>query len=293
MVTSNTNGEDSENFLWQICNQPEHGFVDFHAPTHNNPLLPIREPGESLEVWQARREEVLAKLQKENAPLVYAQEYLAEFINWLGVAFFSRDKLLVDGKPVVYPKICDAVFATIDSATKTGKENDGTGVVYWAYSSREYGAPPLVALDWDLQQIEGASLETWLPDVFKNLEAFARECRARNGSQGAFIEDKASGMVLLQQANRRGWPVHAIDSRLTAAGKTERALAASPYVYQNKVKLSRAAYDRVINYKGVTRNHLLGQITGFRVGVKDQVEDDLLDCFTYSVVLALGNNVGM
>ena len=40
---SNTNGIDPENLLWQLCNQPEHGFVDFHAPTTSNPLIPLRE----------------------------------------------------------------------------------------------------------------------------------------------------------------------------------------------------------------------------------------------------------
>ena len=55
--------------------------------------------------------------------LVYAQEYLAEFVDWMGVAFFSREKLLIDGS-VPYPQWCDIVFAVIDTASKTGTEND-------------------------------------------------------------------------------------------------------------------------------------------------------------------------
>ena len=52
--------------------------------------------------------------------------------------------------------------------------------------------PPhrLVILDWDVSQIEGALLETWLPTVFQQLEHLARKCRARMGSLGAMIEDK-------------------------------------------------------------------------------------------------------
>ena len=42
-------------------------------------------------------------LRKDNDPLVYAQEYLAEFVDWSGVAFFSREKLLVDNQPLPLP----------------------------------------------------------------------------------------------------------------------------------------------------------------------------------------------
>jgi len=99
-------------------------------------------------------------------------------------------------------------------------------------------------------------------------------------------------MVLLQQGARRGWKVQAIESKLTAMGKSERALAASPHVYQNKVKIAQAAHDRVTTYKGTTRNHLEGQVMGFKVGDKEQQEDDLLDGFTYGVVIGLGNAEG-
>lgn len=278
IITSNTNGIADDNFLYQICHDAKYGFVEFHAPTANNPYMPAEE---------------VAKLQADNHPLVYQQEYLAEFVDWSGAAFFSQESLLVEGKPVPLPVTCSAVFAVIDSAVKTGKANDGTGVVYCAYVS--YGATyKLVILDYDVQQIEGALLETWLPTVFDNLEAFAKQCKAIKGSVGVWIEDKSSGMILLQQAQRRGKNVHAIDSKLTAVGKDERAISVSGYVYRGLVKMAVSAFDRVVSYKGTTRNHLLGQVVGFRVGDKDAAkrQDDLLDCFTYSIALALGDAGG-
>jgi hypothetical protein len=142
-------------------------------------------------------------LKRDNDPLVYAQEYLAEFVDWSGVAFFARDNLLVQGQPVPFPKHCNGVFAVIDTASKTGTDNDATAVTYFAVDP--YGPYPLVILDWDIVQIEGSLLETWLPSVFQRLEDLARACRARAGSMGAMIEDKSSGMILLQQALRRGW----------------------------------------------------------------------------------------
>jgi Rhodopirellula transposase DDE domain/WD domain, G-beta repeat len=63
-----------------------------------------------------------------------------------------------------------------------------------------------------------------------------RLCRARKGSVGAFIEDKNSGTILLQQAWRRQLLAHAIDSKLTAMGKDERAISVSGYVHRGLVK---------------------------------------------------------
>jgi len=63
---------------------------------------------------------------------------------------------------------------------------------------------PLMILDWDIAQIEGAFLDTWLLTVFARLEELSRQCRARFGSIGAMIEDKNSGTILLQQSSPPG-----------------------------------------------------------------------------------------
>lgn len=294
LVLSNTNGDDVENFFWLICNKAELGFTQYHAPTTSNPLIPKRIPGEAEESYLARREAEFAKLRSEYPPLVYQQEFEAEFVDWSGAAFFMLAKLLDEaGKPIAYPQTCDAVYAIINSATKTGKENDGTAVVYFARSREAISRTPLVILDYDIAQIEGALLENWLPQVFEKLEGFAQTCKARAGSLGVWIEDKASGTILLQQAMRRRWKAHAINSKLTALGKSERAIDISGYVFQGKVKLSAFAHDKVVPYKGVARNHLTAQVLGFRPGSKDQIDDDLLDGFTYGVALAYDDAAAM
>lgn len=313
IVASNTNGIDVENFLYAICNDEpvadwrgngpppgrRFGFVQYHAPTINNPLIPARLSGESDIDYLLRRQQVYDDLRKRTPPLVWRQEYEAEFVDWSGVAFFAIDRLLLPpvageqrGQPVDFPRNCETVYATIDSATKTGNDRDGTGVCYWALLPQILGTYQLVLLDWDLVQIEGALLETWLPGVFLRLEELAQLCNARYGSVGAHIEDKSSGMILLQQARRRGWMAEPIDSKLTSVGKSERAISVSGYVYREAVKLHRIAYDKVTTYKGTARNHLVAQVTGFRVGDKDQVDDDLLDCFTYGIAIGLGNDEG-
>jgi hypothetical protein len=151
----------------------------------------------------------------------------------------------------------------------------------------------LLILDWDIVQIEGAILETWLPTVFERLAMLSRLCRARYGSVGAWIEDKNSGTILLQQSARRQWSARAIESKLTAMGKDERAISVSGYVHRGNVKYTDQAFNKTTVYKRKMRNHLVEQVESFRIGDKDSKrEDDLLDTFCYGIALSLGNPDG-
>jgi phage terminase large subunit-like protein len=267
-------GIDSENFFYQACTDKSLGWTEHHLPTSENPTLdPVG----------------VAKLQEQYPPLVYQQEFLALFVDWSGAAFFSLASLLVDGQGVPYPQHCDAVFITIDTAVKTGKDNDSTGCCYWAIN-KLFGIP-LTLLDWDIVQIEGGLLEVWLPTVIERGKELAAQCGARSGFIGAWIEDKSSGSILLQQAARKGLQAHTIDSGLTAVGKDERAISVSGYVFQGKVKLSEYAYNKTKEHKKQTENHFIKQFCGYRIGVKDQA-DDLLDCGCYGIAIALGNAEG-
>jgi DNA methylase len=184
---------------------------------------------------------------------------------------------------------------TILAAERTGRrctEHDATAVTFFALDKLSRRAP-LVILDWDIAQIEGALLETWLPMVFDRLEELSRLCGARHGSVGVWIEDKNSGTILLQQAIRRQWPATAIDSKLTAMGKDERALSVSGYVHCESVKYTDYAFDKTTVHKRKSRNHLVDQIESFRIGDKDNKrEDDLLDTFCYGIALTLGDGSG-
>jgi hypothetical protein len=180
----------------------------------------------------------------------------------------------------------------IDTASKTGTEHDATAVTYFARDGIR-GRAPLSIIDWDVTQIEGATLELWLPDVARRLEELSRECGARNGIAGIFIEDKNSGTILIQQALRRGIQAQGIDSKLTAMGKDERAISVSGYVHRGEVKYCEPAFNKTVIYKRQSANHLLNQVESFRVGdKKSDREDDLLDTFCYGIALALGDTQG-
>ncbi len=272
-------GIDDENYFYQSCTDKTllDGWQEFHAPTSANPLLdPV----------------AVADLVNKYPPLVYRQEYQAEFVSWDGAAFFSLTSLTVDGLGVPYPVKCDGVFAVIDSALKDGSENDGTAVVYCARS--QFVGHPLIILDWDIVQIQSDLLIAWLPNVFVRAEQLAKQCGSRNGSLGAFIEDKSSGITLNQHAQRKGWPAHPIEGDITSRGKDERAILASGPVFRGEVKLSAFAHDKVSEYKKLTRNHLTHQLCGYRLGDKLAAKraDDLFDAAVYSIIIALGDKGG-
>jgi hypothetical protein len=76
-------------------------------------------------------------------------------------------------------------------------------------------------------------------------------------------------------------------------GKDLRALAAEPHVSAGRVKITREACDKTSNYREVTRNQRLAQLSSFRVGDKAAYKrvDDLLDCTTYAILLAFGDSL--
>jgi hypothetical protein len=228
-------------------------------------------------------------------PLMFQQEFGGQFVNFAGVAIFDTEKLLEGNPlaPVPDPDACDIVFAVMDSATKTGSLNDGTGVVFCAFS--RIPSPRLYILDWEAVQIEGALLESWMPSIFQRLEDYSKICGARVGSIGALIEDKSSGMVLLQHAKNKNWPATPLPSKLTALGKDERALSVSGHHYAGKVKITRRAYEKTTMYKGEVRNHFLRQVGNFRIGDPDAAKraDDVLDAFVYSIATVFGDGEGL
>jgi hypothetical protein len=150
--------------------------------------------------------------------------------------FFTEDMFLVDGKPVEKPTALNYVFAIIDSASATGTVYFGRSISMGGYA--------LTILDWDYQQTQQRSLN----DIrlrLEHLEDLGRECRAIRGSGGAFIENKASGAILLQQIANE-WLVHPIDSKLAALSVNERMVYALPHIASGSVKITREAHEKGI-----------------------------------------------
>ena len=278
-VFSTPDGVDDDNFFYAICHNEKLGFVQHHAPTSSNPFVPPDE---------------LEKERENNDPRVFRQEFLAEFVDWSTESLFDMSRWLVDDQPVDYPTMCEAVFAVMDTAVKGGQEHDGTAVTYYAVDTRP-GMKRLTILDYDVVQIDGALLETWLPSVFDRLNELSTQCVAINGNIGTFIEDASMGSILLQKGDSLGWPVNRIESVLTSKGKDERAIMASGYHYQGLCKISRYAYEKTVSFKRETANHLHKQVSRFHLGDKKAHKraDDLLDTYTYGLILAFGSGTAI
>jgi hypothetical protein len=135
-----------------------------------------------------------------------------------------------------------------------------------------------------------AVLDVWLREQLRRGEQLAAQCGARYGYAGAWVEDRSSGQVLLQQGVNQWLNVHPIDTALTALGNDERAINCSRYVHRGEVKICCLVYDKTTPYKATACNQLLSQVTGLRVGDKDAAQraDEILDCFTYGPAIALG-----
>jgi hypothetical protein len=111
------------------------------------------------------------------------------------------------------------------------------------------------------------------------------------GLPWAWIEPAGNAYSIIEAAREQGFHPHEIDSAFVALGKDNRALKVEPHVSAGRVKIGRAALDKRTNYRGVTANHLMRQVTGFRCFDKEAYkrEDDLLDAAVYSVLVSLGD----
>lgn len=251
----------------------------------NDPLDPPRAVGEVL--WPDWEDKEAIERKRTILGLRDFESLYQQNPQPPGGTFFLEKDLLVDGHPVEYPQWCDCVFATIDTGIKADAKHDATAVIYWALNQYNE-AQPLIILDYDILQVPADLLIDWIPNIYMRLEEFAKSCHARRGSIGALIEEKGSGIVLLQQCNRRNLLATGIDVKLVQLGKQPRALNASGYVSVGRVKYSDYAYRKTVDFKQRHANHLIKQVHSFNVGVPDQ-EDDLVDAFCYGICSALGD----
>lgn len=179
-------GVDDENFFYQACNDKSMGWEEHHAPTAANPTI---------------NPEALARIIAGRPPLVVQQEYNADFVDWRGQNFFKMEWLLENGVPVDYPASCDTVYGVVDCAQKGQLQNDGSACIWFALSN--FPTPSLVILDWDIIQIDGYFLKDIVPQWVGKAKHLSEICLARMGTAGLFIEDKATGITLLQQGLTR------------------------------------------------------------------------------------------
>jgi hypothetical protein len=271
IVASTPCGVAEDNFFWRICNEKDaYGFAEFVAPTIANPFIPPAE---------------VEELRKQHNPLVFAQEFEAQFVNLAGVGLFDVAAMLNKGEPWETPEKFDTIFATLDSGVRGGQEHDASAVVYVGLNAL-LPPPGLFVLDWEAVELGAGDLELWFAGIGRSLEEYAEQTRL--GSQGVYVERAGLGEMLLAKADALGVVAQEIQPELVARGKDLRALAAERFVNGGQVKLTPPACDRVSRLKGILRNHLLAQVAGFRIADREawRRSDDLVDALVYATLLA-------
>jgi hypothetical protein len=271
IVASTPHGIAPDNFFYQVCTQEEFGFVAglYHAPSHKNPYLPRDE---------------LERLRQTHHPLIYRQEFEAEFVDLSGFGLFLIERMLQpDGTPWAMPALLDYVFACIDSGVKGGVEHDATAVVYFGvrgWAERR----TLYVLDWEAVELGAVDLERWFVGAVVKLCGYMKTLRITRAIGPLFVEPAGLGELLIAKFPGDARP---IDSVLVQRGKDLRALGCEPLINGGQVRLVKDAYERVMTLKGQRLNHLTAQLGSFRVGDKlaAKRQDDLLDAVTYGCAL--------
>jgi hypothetical protein len=267
-------GVAESNLFWRACNVAEMGFTEFVAPTSRNPFIPAAE---------------IEALRQTHNPLVFSQEFLAEFVNLSGLGLFDVAKMLNQGEPWETPERFDIVFATLDSGVKGGDTHDASAIIYFGLNAA-FAPIGLYVIDWEAVELGAGNLELWFAEAGRKLDEYAK--RTRQGSRGISIEAIGLGEMLLQKAASLGVLAEEIRSEHVSRGKDLRALSVEGLINGGKVKLTAPACDKTSKLKGVVRNHLLAQIANFRIADKDAWKraDDLADCLVYGALIAYRND---
>jgi hypothetical protein len=279
---STPNGVSPDNHFWQAAHLAELGFVVHHAPTAANPHLPA--------------EEIVA-LRATMRPEIASQELDAEFVDMAGSTIFPLAALLIDGEPRPDDFACQAIGLTIDSNSgKGGPERDGCagvifGVTLPGFQRGSMEGATCVLLDWDIQSLTQGGVAPWLSMMRERTMDWHRRLRPLNGPPKAYVEPMGNAYSIIEAARVQGLHPVEIEAKYVSAGKDARALMVEPHSSGGRLKIGRSALDRRMLYRGVMRNHLVGQLTGFHAFDKDAYrrEDDLLDAAMYSALVSLGD----
>lgn len=314
-VFSTPIGKDETNFFYCICHHPErYGFKFHHAPTSDNPWI----SEEDIEFSRERMD-----------PRKFRQEFLAEFIDWGGDAFFSLEPLMIGVNPTSYideqgvtittyekfepheaPEHLDGIEVICDSGMKGTEEHDGHAFIYvgWKeYKKPEYNewGEQLVGykvwlLDYDITTYSGAIFEESLARTFDRALELRRRFKVWRAFNGIQMEDKALGQNMIQKSQAGNLKagrhtgedycrVTALNSKWTAAGKDGRAFLVQDHHWSRDVMMTRDCFEKVVEYKKDRCNHLVSQITSFKVADKDAKKraDDLLDAYTYALLYCM------
>jgi hypothetical protein len=146
------------------------------------------------------------------------------------------------------PRLMDFAFAVMSFV------EDAAGVIFCAANRAEDGSrgAGFYVLDWDLRLLD-ADAEIWMSAVAQRLEELRdRVCHRASQPLQVFCDSFDEGYAELMR--QRGFPAFPIGDQLPPVA--ERFNKARPYVNVGLVTFAQPAHERLVTFRGATRNFL-------------------------------------
>ncbi len=144
------------------------------------------------------------------------------------------------------PQRMDFIFAMVSFVGDSG------AIVYCAMNRPDDGArgPGFYILDWDMRALD-ADCESWLRSALQKLREYHIGTRAVLEGMCMYFDDCEQGYT--EFVRQRGLPVRAVEDLPPIS---ERFGMARPYVNSGLVSVASPAMERVVTFRGSTRNFL-------------------------------------
>lgn len=220
-------------------------------------------------VWEERITTAELERLRRQAPGVFAAQYQQSPVVAGGDVFKTEWWKFFDPEDAGY--IYRRVYICADTAMKTGRQNDYTVLgCFGVTKDKEIHLLDMVRGKFEAPDLEKVFVNFW--QKWRNGDGMRRP---RVGA--VYVEDKASGIGLIQAVRRRGVPV--LGMRPTR-DKYTRALEAVPTIAAGLLKLPNGASDPI-------SAAVMAECEAFRQDMTHR-HDDIVDMLCYGVEKASG-----
>ena len=183
--------------------------------------------------------------------------------------------------PIPMPHFLDGSFACV--AGGLGADPDSIAAVFFGTNVNNPDCAPLVILDWCVEELGAYTFEDFLDAVALRLQELVGAGREKGEDQclfigqmsgfrigGLLIAPEGIGSVLEQQARFCGrYDVMKLSDEVLAHGLQQRILDAGAHVNSSHVQIVASAFEQRHEHRGVTKNHLLSQLTAVEADGKE------------------------
>ena len=214
-----------------------------------------------LAAWEEKMPAATLQEMKIKTPAVFYSQYQQTPIILGGDVFKSEWWQFYDTRQKFNYR---RIFIVGDTALKTGQHNDFTCLMVIGVMTNG----TIHLLDMVHGKLEAPDLETVFVNLWNKWRQGVNGCR----TSAVYIEDKASGIGLIQSIKRRGVPVVAMTP---TKDKYSRALEATPTIQAGLFHLPNSATDPI-------SQKVISETESFRADMSHK-HDDITDTVCYAI----------